>query len=120
MYGIRGFVLNATLQHHSLKNLSIVEITFYIEILMRVPFVNGATNSFDNVHKCSRFFNISKTCLAAVYFNLQKWATNHSYLCNISENENLCKVLELKWDLHHDFLILNSANITKGKTITNN
>ena len=53
MYRIRGLVLNATLQHHSLKNLSIVEITFYIEILMRVPCINGATNSFDNVHKCS-------------------------------------------------------------------
>lgn len=87
---------------------------------MRVPCVNGATKSFGNVHKCSRFFNISKACLAAANFNLQKWATNHSYLCNISENENLCKVLGLKWDLDNDTLCLNSANITKGKTIANN
>ena len=71
------FLVNATLQHHLLKYLSIADITFYIKKLMRDLYVDDSTNSFDKVHECLRFFEISKACLAAANFNLRKWATNN-------------------------------------------
>ena len=71
------FLLNATLQHHLSKYLLIADISFYIEKLMRDLYVDDSTNSFDEVHECQRFFEISKTCLAAANFNLRKWATNN-------------------------------------------
>ena len=71
------FLLNATLQHHFSKYLRIADISFYIEKLMRDLYVDDSMNSFDEVHECQRFFEISKTCLAAANFNLRKWATNN-------------------------------------------
>ena len=64
------FLLNATLQHHLSKYLPIADISFYIEKLMRDLYVFESTNSFNKVHKCQRFFEISKSCLAAANFNL--------------------------------------------------
>ena len=49
------FLLNATLQHHLSKYLSIADITFYIEKLRRDLYVDDSTNSFDEVHDFSKF-----------------------------------------------------------------
>ena len=100
------------------SNLSIADISFYIEKSMRDLYVDDSTNSFDEVHECQRFFEISKTCLAAANFNLRKWATNNSDLRNVinnashtdeeqgnSEHENIRKVLGLNWDLDNDTFI---------------
>ena len=80
------FLLNATLQHHLSKYLPIADISVYIEKLMRDLYVDDSTNSFDEVHECQRFFEISKTCLAAANFNLRKWATNNPDLRNVINN----------------------------------
>ena len=112
------YLLNVTLQHHLSNYLSMADISFYIEKLMRDLYVDDSTNSFDEVHECQRFFEISKACLAAAYFNLRKWATNNSDLRNVinnashtdekqgkSEHENIRKVLGLNWDLDNDTFI---------------
>ena len=49
------FLIIATLQHHLSKYLSIADITFYIEKLMRDLYVDDSTNSFDEVHDFSKF-----------------------------------------------------------------
>ena len=85
---------------------------------MRDLYVDDSTNSFDEVHECQRFFEISKACLAAANINLRKWATNNSDLRNVinnalhtdkeqgnSENENIRKALGLNWDLDNDIFI---------------
>ena len=85
---------------------------------MRDLYVDDSTNSFDEVHECQRFFEISKTCLAAANFNLRKWATNNSDLHNVmnnalhtdkeqgsSEHENIRELLGLDWDLDNDTFI---------------
>ena len=84
MFGLTSspFLLNATLQHHLSKYLPIADISVYIEKLMRDLYVDDSTNSFDEVHECQRFFEISKACLAVASFNLRKWATDNSYLRN--------------------------------------
>ena len=53
---------------------------------MRDLYVDESTISFDEVHECQRFFETSKTCLAAANFNLRKWATNNPDLRNIINN----------------------------------
>ena len=84
------FLLNVTLHqniiYHLSKYLPIADISVYVEKLMRELYVDDSTNSFDKVHKCQRFLEISKTCLAAANFNLRKWATNNSDLRNIINN----------------------------------
>ena len=80
------FLLNATLQHHLSKYLPIADISVYIEKLMRDLYVDDSTKSFDEVHECQRFFEISKTCLATANFNPRNWATNNSDLRNIINN----------------------------------
>ena len=80
------FLLDANLQHHLSKYFSIVDITFCIEKLMRDLYVDGSTNSFDEVHECLQFFEVSKACLAAANFKLRKWATNNSDLRNVIDN----------------------------------
>ena len=78
------FLLNADLQHHLSKYLPIVDISVYIEKLMRDLYADDSTNCFDEVHECQRFFKILKTCLAAANFDLQKWATNNLDLQRIA------------------------------------
>ena len=80
------FLLDANLQHHLSKYFSIVDITFCIEKLMRDLYVDGSTNSFNEVHECLQFFEVSKACLAAANFKLRKWATNNSDLRNVKDN----------------------------------
>ena len=53
---------------------------------MRDLYVDDSMNSFDEVHECLRFFEISKACLSAANFNLLKWETNNSDLRNVIDN----------------------------------
>ena len=93
---------------------------------MRGLYVDDSTNSFDEVHQCLRFFEISKAFLAVANFNLQKWATNNSDLSNFidnasytdkeqgsSENENIRKLLGLNWDLDNDTFIFKFNEIVQ-------
>ena len=77
------FLLNGTLKVHLETFIPIESYSKFIQQLLLNLNVDDQSNSFNNVKDSSKFYEVSKKCLAEASFKLYKWATNNDKLTKL-------------------------------------
>ena len=79
-------MLNATLKHHLERYLHFTEYAEIIEKLVLNLYVDGSTNTFNQVEDVIHFYEKSKIALTDASFNIGKWATNSKKILNFIDS----------------------------------